>query len=296
MSYIELQRDGRSLGRFDLPDFLRSSTAIYKLNFAELGGGNGVVFNANKMATLGAAGEPCAIKLLRQQGAARVDRFNNEIRVLKSLSSPLIAKYHDDGQVQVQSQHDRDQTQEVRWLAMELGGSNMRQHVEQHGPLTVKELKRAAADICAAVEHLHSKGFIHRDIKPDNFVWKRDSRSSVVMIDFGIAKRTGEDVSGRPMDTFTQVREFVGPVFFSSPELVEYAANKKHPVDHRSDIFQIGKMLWFLATGKISAGIPSRKDCPAEGRLRRLVVDMIDDDPESRPQSLEEVKARINEV
>lgn len=295
MSYIELQRDGRSLGRFDLPNFLRSSTAIYKLNFAELGGGNGVVFNANKLVTLGAAGEPCAIKLLRQQGAARIDRFNNEIRVLKSLASPLIAKYHDDGQVQVQSQNDRDQTQEVRWLAMELGGSNMRQHVEHHGPLTVKELRRAAADICDAVEHLHSRGFIHRDIKPDNFVWKRDSRS-VVMIDFGIAKRTGEDVSGRPMDSFTQVREFVGPVFFSSPELIEYAANKRHPVDHRSDIFQIGKVLWFLATGKISAGIPSRRDCPAEGRLQNLVVDMIDDDPESRPQSLGEVKARISEV
>lgn len=295
MSYIELQRDGRSLGRFNLPDYLRSSTAIYKLNFAELGGGNGVVFNANKMATLGAAGEPCAIKLLRQQGAARIDRFNNEIRVLKSLSSTLIARYHDDGQVQVQSQQDHAQVQDVRWLAMELGGANMRQHVEQHGPLTVKELKRAAADICDAVAYLHSMGFIHRDIKPDNFVWKRDSRS-VVMIDFGIAKRTGEDVSGRPMDTFTQVREFVGPVFFSSPELIEYAANKLHPVDHRSDIFQIGKVLWFLATGKISAGIPSKRDCPAEGRLRQLVIDMIDDDPESRPQALNEVKARISEV
>lgn len=295
MSYIELQRDGRSQGRFDLPDYIKSSSSIYKLNFAELGGGNGVVFNANKMATLGAKGPACAIKLLRQQGPARLDRFNNEIRVLKSLNSPLIATYHDDGTVEVTSQEEPKQTQQVRWLAMELGGLNMRQHVEKHKPLAIAELKSAATDICDAVTRLHSKGFIHRDIKPDNFVWKNASKS-LLMIDFGIAKMIGEDVSGRPMDTFTQVREFVGPVFFSSPELIEYAANKKHPVDHRSDIFQVGKLLWYLATGKISAGIPSKKDCPASGKLREIIVQMIDDDPDSRPQNLAEVKAAISAI
>jgi serine/threonine protein kinase len=295
MSYIELQRDGRSQGRFDLPDYIKSEKYIYKLNFAELGGGNGVVFNANKMATLGEKGPACAIKLLRQQGTARLDRFNNEIRVLKSLNSPLIAMYHDDGTVEVASQQEPKQSQSVRWLAMELGGSNMRQHVEKHGPLSLDALKSAANDICDAVEHLHSKGFIHRDIKPDNFVWKSTSKS-LLMIDFGIAKMVGEDVSGRPMDTFTQIREFVGPVFFSSPELIEYAANKKHPVDHRSDIFQVGKLLWFLATGKISAGIPSKRDCPAKGKLRDKIVEMIDDDPDSRPQDLAQVKQSISAI
>lgn len=286
MSYIELSNAGRSLGRFELPDYIRSSSSIYKLNFAALGGGNGVVFNGNKMASIGARGEPCAIKLLRQQGAARLDRFNNEIRVLKALSSPYIAQYHDDGTVRVTSQGDQSSPQDVRWLAMELGGANMRQHVEREGPLDLDGLKKAASDIFAAVAHLHAAGFIHRDIKPDNFVWKTGANPALLMIDFGIAKRFGEDVSARPMDTFTQVREFVGPVFFSSPELIEYAANKMHPVDHRSDIFQVGKLLWFLATGKISAGIPSKRDCPAGGRLRDLIVRMIDDDPESRPQDI----------
>lgn len=127
------------------------------LNFAELGGGNGIVFNANKMVGFGNTGEPCAIKLLRQQGAARIDRFNNEIRVLKSLTSPFIAKYHDDGRITVTSQADKSQTQEVRWLAMELGAANMRHHVEHQGPLNLSSLKRATADICEAVSHLHSK-------------------------------------------------------------------------------------------------------------------------------------------
>ena len=295
MSYIELTLDGHSLGRFDLPDHVRSPFAIYKLNFAALGGGNGVVFNANRMVGIGTTGEACAIKLLRQQGSARVDRFNNEVRVMQNLSSPLIAKFHDDGKVVVSSQTNPLQTQDVRWMAMELGASNMRQHVEDHGPLPLKALKRASVEICDAVNHLHSKGFIHRDIKPENFVWKRESKS-LLMIDFGISKRVGEDVSGRPMDTLTKIREFVGPVFFSSPELIEYAANKKHPVDERSDIFQVGKVIWFLATGKISAGIPSKRDCPAGGKVRDLVVEMIDDDPDSRIQKLSDVKARLNEA
>jgi serine/threonine protein kinase len=295
MSYIELSNAGQNLGRFDLPDFIRSTSAIYKLNFAALGGGNGVVFNSNKMAGLSAPGEPCAIKLLRQQGPARLDRFNNEIRVLRALSSPYVAKYHDDGSVQVASQNDAKITQDVRWLAMELGSANMRQHVEREGPLDLNSIKRATFEICQAVAHLHANGFIHRDIKPDNFVRKIAS-PALLMIDFGLAKRFGEDVSVRPMDTFTQVREFVGPVFFSSPELIEYAANKQHPVDQRSDIFQVGKVLWFLATGKISAGIPSKRDCPAAGRLRDLVVHMIDDDPDSRPQDILLIPPLVNEI
>ena len=98
------------------------------------------------------------------------------------------------------------------------------------------------------------------------------------------------------MDTFTRVTEFVGPVFFSSPELIEYAKDKSYPVDYRSDIFQLGKVLWYLGTGKVSAGVPSRRECPANGKLRELVLAMIDDDPEYRPQKLSEVHGAMNAV
>jgi serine/threonine protein kinase len=170
----------------------------------------------------------------------------------------------------------------------------MRQHVHDIGPLAVSELQSVGSGICAAVSHLHDKGYIHRDIKPDNFVWRDERRDSFLMIDFGIAKKSGEDVSARPMDTFTRLNEFVGPVFFSSPELIEYARDKDHPVNYRSDIFQVGKVLWFLGTGRTATGIPSRKDCPAGGKLRDLVMSMIDDDPDSRPQSMAEVQAAID--
>jgi len=179
---------------------------------------------------------------------------------------------------------------------MQLGGANLRQHVEENGPLSLQQMKSITFGLCSALEHLHLKSFIHRDIKPDNFVWRGVANTAPMMIDFGIAKRRGEDVSSRPMDTFTRVTEFVGPVFFSSPELIEYAKNKAHPVDYRSDIFQLGKVLWYLATGKVSAGVPSRKECPAQGKLRDLVLHMIDDDPDERPQALADVRSAMNAV
>ena len=259
-------------------------------------GGNGVVFEASELIDGRPTGKTCAVKVLKQMNPARVDRFNNEVCVLKELNSAYISAYTADGQVSVKPQEVGRQDEVIPWVAMQLGGTNMRQHVEEAGPLTLANLKSITFGMCVAVEHLHSKGFIHRDIKPDNFVWRTTPNTAPLMIDFGIAKRQGEDVSGRPMDTFTRVTEFVGPVFFSSPELIEYAKDKSYPVDYRSDVFQLGKVLWFLGTGKVSAGSPSRKECPAGGKVRELVLAMIDDDPDYRPQTLAEVQAAMNAV
>lgn len=297
MRYIDLINNNRAAGRFDVPQHITSeSREIFRLQGVTLSGSNGVVFRANQMRNFREAGPLCAVKLLRQINPARTDRFQNEVRVLRELDSPHISKFYDAGVVEVTSQQEPGRVEVVPWVAIQLGGFNMRQHIEAKGPMNIETLKRVGSGIARAASHLHSKGFIHRDIKPDNFVWRDEREVEPLMIDFGIAKKQGEDVSGRPMDTFTQVTEFVGPVFFSSPELIQYARNKAHPVDYRSDIFQIGKVLWYLGTGKISAGIPSKRDCPADGRLRELVVAMIDDDPESRPQSLQEVEGALSAV
>lgn len=297
MRYIDLFRDGRQAGRFTVPDHVSSAqNQIFRLSGAARTGGNGVVFDATHMEGFQRPGLPFAVKLLRQLNTARVDRFMNEARVMKELDCQHIAKFFDSGHVTVHRDDDETVQEQVPWIAMQLGGINMRAHVEQQGPIPLAKLKAIVPGLCQAVEHLHSKGFIHRDIKPENFVWQTQKQDAVLMIDFGIAKRMGEDVSARPMDTFTQVKEFVGPVFFSSPELIEYAGNKNHPVDARSDIFQVGKLIWFLGTGKISAGVPSKKECPAGGRLRDLVLEMIDDDPDSRIQSMQEVQSAINAI
>jgi serine/threonine protein kinase len=298
MRFVELFENFKSVGKFDVPDELEADTHTrYRLHGAVLMGGNGVVFRASEIVDGKPTEHTRAVKVLKQINAARADRFSNEVRVLRELSSPYISAYSASGDVTVTPQLGAEGgARTVPWVAMQLCGANMRQHVEENGPLKVHQLKSITYGLCSAVEHLHSKGFIHRDIKPDNFVWRTAAHTAPMMIDFGIAKRQGEDVSGRPMDTFTRVTEFVGPVFFSSPELIEYAKDKSHPVDWRSDIFQLGKVLWYLGTGKVSAGIPSRRECPAGGKLRDLVIAMIDDDPECRPQKLSEVHEAMRAV
>lgn len=286
MSFIKLFDDNGFIGQFDLPAHIISNNHIYKLKYAIKKGGNGVVFVASKMDGFNESNEQYAIKFLKQLDGVRVDRFNNEVRVLRELSDPHIASYFDSGTLDVNNHS-------VPWVIQSLGGDNLRLEVENNGSLSIETLKKVIPNICQALQHIHSKGFIHRDIKPDNFVWKTNAKDGVFMIDFGIAKRTSEDVSARPLDNFTQHMEFVGPVFFSSPELIAYASNKNHAVDYRSDIFQLGKVIWYLATGKISAGIPSKRDCPLGGKIRDLVLEMIEDNPEDRLSSLQEVGSTI---
>lgn len=200
------------------------------------------------------------------------------------LDHPKIAKFFDSGRVDLSSGYI------VPWVAMELGDKNFRQQVQNHGAVRNETLLSIGVQICDALEHLHSKGIVHRDIKPDNFVWLG---KEVRMIDFGIAKLLGEDVSDRPMDQFTQNTEFVGPVFYSSPELIAYKEDKAQLVDHRSDLFQFGKVLWFVATGQISAGIPSARLCPFGGKLHRIITTLLNDHPDDRPNSATAVRKQL---
>lgn len=284
MAWIDLRERGRSLNRVTLPDSLPGPDGTtFRLCRAVRQGGNGVVFEARQLSGSGSLMRTCAVKFLKDLDETRVDRFNNEVRVLESLDCPRISASFGNGTVHLCSHN-------VPWVAMELGQKNLREHVDQNGPLPPKTLVPVLVQIVDALEHLHECGFIHRDIKPANFVWDTGDASDVLMIDFGLAKRTGEDVSARPLDNFTKHMEFVGPVFFSSPELIAYASNKATPVDHRSDLFQLGKVAWFLGTGTISAGVPSRKLCKLNGALWEIVMALLADDPADRPASAREVR------
>jgi serine/threonine protein kinase len=292
MSFIELFEAGKRVGQFDLP---RSVTGVggheFDLRGSAKGGGNGVVFRASPRGTLAEHDEidQCALKFLRQLDPTRVDRFNNERRILSELDHPRIVQYFDHGDISLAGHA-------VPWIAMELGESNLKRHVLEKGPLSTSSLKAVGAQLCEALVHLHERGFIHRDLKPDNFVWDGEVEGDIKMIDFGLAKRIGEDVSARPLDQCTQHQEFVGPVFFSSPELVAYSMDKSQKVDERSDLFQIGKVLWFLGTGVISAGIPARRKCPLDGRLHAVVYQLLNDDPSERLQTAAEVATAIHDL
>lgn len=284
--YIDIYNGNRPLGRFNLPQFVEGENGhVFLIGQAFKGGGNGVVFQSYLRNIDGTImqHEVYAIKVSKQQEPSRMDRFRNEVRIISQLKHESIASYYDNGEIEVVLADGAPAI--IPWVAMEIGNDNLQMHVQRHGHLALAMLIQVSSQMCAALQYFHSLGFIHRDIKPANFVWAKEF-GCIKMIDFGIAKKLDEDVSGRPLDNFTKQQEFVGPVFFSSPELIAYAQDKAFTVDHRSDLFQLGKVIWYLATGKVSAGIPSKKDCPF---IHDLVMNLLCDDPDDRIQTAQEV-------
>ncbi len=296
MSFIDVTlEDGRRL-KLDFPNGLclpGNAGGQFKLEKAMKGGGNGVVFQAMAYSSKGEEGGICAVKLLKELSERRKDRFDNEIRILELLDHKKITKVFGYG-----TERLGDEQVEVPWVAMELGGVNLRQYLDTHKlPIDVQTSVGVCRQICQALEHIHDKRIIHRDLKPANIVWRdNEDRDNVFLIDFGIAKLIGEDVSGRKMDSFTSANEFVGPANFSSPELLAYARDKSHPVDQRSDLFQLGLILWFLATNQILAGIPSKKKDPSGGAIHELVMELVAEDPDDRIATAAEVAQRLSEI
>jgi serine/threonine protein kinase len=167
----------------------------FKLLEAVRGGGNAMVFSARPVASAHDDIDLCAVKILRRRDGARLDRFSNEIRIMRELDHHRIAQLFDEGELDLDGER-------VPWAALELGGENLRRHVQSHGPLPSAQLLQVSLQMLEALAHIHARGIVHRDIKPDNFVWNEEQPGSVLMIDFGIAKRAGEDVSARPLDQF----------------------------------------------------------------------------------------------
>jgi serine/threonine protein kinase/Tfp pilus assembly protein PilF len=100
-------------------------------------------------------------------------------------------------------------------------------------------------DICHAIQHAHHKGVIHRDIKPSNvMVTLHDGVPVVKVIDFGVAKATGQKMTERTL--FTQYGQMIGTPAYMSPEQAEMSGLD---IDTRSDIYSLGVLLYELLTG-----------------------------------------------
>src|SRR5262249_19046177 len=111
--------------------------------------------------------------------------------------------------------------------------------------LTPRERLELFLPVCQAVQHAHQKGIIHRDLKPANvLVTLLDSTPVPKVIDFGIAKALGEQLTDKTL--FTGFAQMVGTPLYMSPE---QAALSNVDVDTRSDIYSLGVLLYALLTG-----------------------------------------------
>ena len=181
-------------------------------------------------------GRHVAIKVLTAsfaQDEARVRRFEHESRVVAMLSHPNIVTVHDVGS---------DATSP--YLVTELlEGSTLRHHL--HGRLAAERALRYACQIAQGLAAAHGKGIVHRDLKPENLFVERSGR--VKVLDFGVAKSMlpAESDASWTESTLTGPGEVIGTVGYMSPEQVTL-----RQVDHRSDIFSLGAVLYEMLTGR----------------------------------------------
>ena len=202
---------------------------------AELGrGGMGVLYRARDERL----GRDVALKFLpdtASRNRAAGDRFLREARAASALNHPGICTIHDIGEADGRP-----------FLVLELlEGETLRDAIGR-GPLGVDALFHVAASLLKALQAAHSRGIVHRDIKPENIFLT--SSGSVKLLDFGLAKLTGEEAPELQEKTeLTMPGTLVGTVSYMSPEQL-----RGDPVDERTDLYSLGMVLYEAATGKIS--------------------------------------------
>ena len=217
-----------------------------------------------------------AIKILKEELAQDAEfrrRFHDESQAVAMLSHPNIMAVY-----------DVSHSAELDYIVMELlDGITLKQYMQKKGgKLAWREALHFITQIMKALSHAHSRGIIHRDIKPHNIMVLRDG--SLKVADFGIARLTSAAQA-----TLTQ--EALGSVHYISPE----QARGSH-IDARSDIYSAGVVLYEMITGRL----PYEGDSPvavAIQHINSIPLSPREIDPEI-PEALEAItmKAMASDV
>ncbi|SHK55850.1 Serine/threonine protein kinase [Desulfatibacillum alkenivorans DSM 16219] len=230
----------------------------------ELGrGGMGVVYKARDKKL----GRIIALKSLKPESTASnkaVERFWREAKAIAALSHFNIVGIYD---VLEQGQ--------ALWIAMEfLPNGSLKDKVKSQGPLPPKEIAKIGRQLADAVDHAHSRGIFHRDIKPGNVLLSE--RDTPKLGDFGLAQEmsTAGDM--------TVAGAMMGTMYYAAPEQMANGSN----VDARSDIYSLGATLYMIATGEAPRTIrPNR--IPEE--VRGIICKCLEEHPDKRFQNAAEL-------
>jgi len=286
----------------DRPDSQTATlhTPVYKLKrgmkFAsryevieELGkGGMGRVYRVEDLKIK----EEVALKILRPEISVdrnQIDRFSNEIKLARRISHKNVCRMY----------HFGDE-KGLYYMIMEyVQGEDLKSTLRRVGPLSAGKAVLIANQICKGLSEAHSLGIIHRDLKPQNIMI--DKQGNVRIMDFGVSRF----VKGK---SITDVGTVIGTPEYMSPE----QASAKE-VDHRSDLYSVGVIIYEMVTGRtpfsgdtaLNIAIKHKTEKPTEPKelneqipneLNQLILKCLEKDRQQRYQDVNELLAELKKI
>ncbi|HEY8431301.1 MAG TPA: serine/threonine-protein kinase, partial [Sandaracinaceae bacterium] len=256
-------------------------------------GGMGVVYRAKHVVL----GKPLAIKVLKadvSRDQEIIARFRQEAQSASAIGSQHIIDISDFGQLEDGS----------TYFVMELlDGQELTKAIENERPMPPERVVHIAKQLCEALGAAHERGIVHRDMKPDNVFLVRRGKDEdfVKVLDFGIAKVGGAN------SKLTRAGQVFGTPHYMSPEQCS-----GQPVDHRTDIYALGVILYEMACGRVPFDadnlmgiltkhiyeqpipphtLPPPINVPAG--LEAVILKCLAKHPDARYQSMAEVRADL---
>lgn len=276
----------------DDPMLGRTIENKYRL-IAKLGhGGMGSVYKAERSLI----GDQVAVKILHAEHVAQpqsFERFRREAQAAARLKHPNAVSIYDFGVT----------GDGLIYLVMELvEGQSLRQIIKQQGPLTPTAAAEIIGQVCSALEEAHRQHIVHRDLKPDNIIVNASINGlRTKVLDFGIAKL--RDLTA---GNLTQTGSVMGTPHYMSPEQC-----LGEELDHRSDIYSLGIVLYEMLTGTVPFNAPIStavvvqhvNQKPPSLRainvsisedLERVVLHALEKKREARPQTATLLSTELN--
>jgi eukaryotic-like serine/threonine-protein kinase len=263
-------------------------------------GGMGRVYKANQIAL----DKPVVLKVLRQallSDERTVARFQREAKAASRLNHPNSISVLDFGQAE----------DGAMYIAMEyVQGKDLHHILSREWPLPEARVIRIIGQVLSALADAHSAGVIHRDLKPENIMveQRRGEADFVKVLDFGIAKII--DGTGDDGPALTRAGFVCGTPEYMSPEQARGAQ-----LDHRSDLYGVGVILYQLTSGllpfdsdsavgfatKHLTEIPPtpnkrRPEAKVSPAMERLVMKSLAKNADDRPQTAEQFRAELQAI
>ncbi len=257
----------------------------------------GKVYKANQLAL----DKPVVLKVLRQallSDERTVARFQREAKAASRLNHPNSISVLDFGQTE----------EGAMYIAMEyVQGKDLHSILAREWPLSESRVIRIVSQMLSALADAHSVGVIHRDLKPENIMveQRRGEPDFVKVLDFGIAKII--DGTGEDGPALTRAGFVCGTPEYMSPEQARGAV-----LDHRSDLYAVGVIVYQLITGLLpfdsdsAVGfatkhltevplIPTKRrpEAKVSAPMERLIMRALSKKPEDRPQTAEQFRAEL---